>query len=153
MIDRRSLLRNGVLGGVAASIASRAPASSPPPPSSTPAFELDEATVADLQKRMETGSVSARAIAEKYLARIEALDRQGPTLRSVIEINPDAIAIAESLDAERKAGKVRGPLHGIPILLKDNIGTADRMQTTAGSLALVGAIPAADAHIVKRLRD
>ena len=156
MIDRRSLLRNGTLAGAAAALASRSAgvraeptaASAPVPP-----FELEEATVIDLQKRMTSGADSSRTLCEKYLARIEALDRSGPGLRAVLEINPDALAIAGRLDAERKAGKVRGPLHGIPILIKDNVGTADRMQTTAGSLALVGAIPASDAHIVKRLRD
>src|SRR5205807_2716219 len=88
----------------------------------------------------------------KYLARIEAIDRQGPALHSVIETNPDAVAIADGLDAERKAKGPRGPLHGIPILLKDNIATADRMMTTAGSLALTGSIAAKDAFIVQRLR-
>ena len=162
MIDRRSLLRNGALAGAAANLAGRsaaeaavvAPPTSPSSSSSTiPAFELDELTVVDLQKRMASGADSAKTLCEKYIARIEAVDRGGPTLRSVLEINPDALAIAASLDAERKAGKVRGPLHGIPVLIKDNVGTADRMQTTAGSLALVGAIPASDAAIVKRLRD
>jgi amidase len=118
-----------------------------------PAFELDEATLADLQKRMTAGSETARSIAEKYLARIDALDRKGPGLRAVLEINPDALAIAERRDAERRSGKLRGPLHGIPVLLKDNIGTADRMNTTAGSFALMGAIPASDAFLVARLRE
>ena len=158
MIDRRSLLKNGALASAAAAVAGRAsavaePAASPAPETSVAAFELEEATVADLQKRMSSGADTARTLAEKYIARIEAVDRRGPTLRAVLEINPDALSIAAGLDAERKAGKVRGPLHGIPVLIKDNVGTADRMQTTAGSLALVGAIPAADAHIVKRLRD
>jgi len=161
MIDRRSLLRTGAYAGAAVTLAGRsaeaavvAPPTSPSSSSSTiPAFELDELTVVDLQKRMASGADSAKTLCEKYIARIEAVDRGGPTLRSVLEINPDALAIAASLDAERKAGKVRGPLHGIPVLIKDNVGTADRMQTTAGSLALVGAIPASDAAIVKRLRD
>ena len=147
MLDRRSLLKNGVLGGVAAAL-SRSVSAAPAAP-----FELEEATTTDLQKRMGSGEESARTLAEKYIARIEALDRRGPALRAVLEINPDALAIADRLDAERKSGKMRGPLHGIPVLIKDNIGTADRMQTTAGSLALVGAIPASDAHIVQRLRD
>ncbi len=154
-LDRRALFKLGALGGVSALTAGaiRADAAPAAPPAPTPeAFELDEATVADLQKRMESGQDSSRSLCEKYMARIETLDRQGPMLRSVLEINPDALSIAESLDAERKAGKVRGPLHGIPILIKDNIGTADRMQTTAGSLALFGAIPAKDAHVVTRLR-
>jgi amidase len=159
MIDRRSLLKNGALAGAAATLAGRsaAEAAAVAPPSlpslTVPAFELDELTVVDLQKRMASGVDSAKTLCEKYIARIEAVDRGGPALRAVLEINPDALAIAAGLDAERKAGKVRGPLHGIPVLIKDNVGTADRMQTTAGSLALVGAIPAADAAIVKRLRD
>jgi amidase len=102
---------------------------------------------------MRSGKWTARALTERYLTRIEALDRSGPALRSVIEVNPDALAIAEGLDRERKAGRGRGPLHGIPVLVKDNIDTADRMATTAGSLALVGAKPARDAEVVRRLRE
>ena len=153
MLDRRSLLKSGVLGGAAAAISRNASAAPPPSAAQPPPSELDELTVADLQKRLASGADSARTLAEKYMAKIEAVDRQGPTLRAVLEVNPDALAIADRLDAERKAGKVRGPLHGIPVLIKDNIGTADRMQTTAGSLALVGAVPEKDAHIVQRLRD
>ena len=118
-----------------------------------PAFELDEVTIADLQERMTSGQETARSITEKYLARIAALDKQGPSLHAVLETNPEAIQIAESLDAERKAGKVRGPLHGIPVLLKDNIGTADRMTTTAGSMALEGSIPSHDSFVATRLRE
>ena len=154
-LSRRSLIRYGALGGAAAAagpLATRA--SVPPPPGpAVPPFELDEITIRDLQKRMATGADSARALVEKYTARIEALDQKGPELRAVLEINPDALAIADRLDAERRAGKLRGPLHGIPVLLKDNIGTADRMNTTAGSLALLGATPSADAFLVRRLRD
>ena len=117
-----------------------------------PAFDLEEATIADLQKRMESGQDTAHSIVQKYLARIEAIDRQGPALHSVIETNPDALSIADALDAERKAGTVRGPMHGIPVLLKDNIATADRMMTTAGSLALEGSIPEKDAFLVTQLR-
>ncbi|HEY4229448.1 MAG TPA: amidase [Thermoanaerobaculia bacterium] len=161
-LNRRALIRYGALSGAAA--LSR-PAMARPieesarelqtaaTPAPVPPFELEEATVADLQKRMESGQDTARSLVDRYLARIEAIDRQGPALRAVIEINPDAASLAEALDAERKAGKVRGPLHGIPVLVKDNIGSADRMQTTAGSLALVDARPSADAHVVKRLRD
>ncbi len=116
-------------------------------------FELEEATILDLQKRMVSGQESAPSLAEKYTARIEALDRRGPALASVLEINPDAIEIAAKLDEERKAGRVRGPLHGIPILVKDNIGTADRMTTTAGSLALEGSIPSSDSFVAKMLRE
>jgi amidase len=115
-------------------------------------FPIEEATAAALQDAMTSGRYTARQIAELYLRRIEEIDRNGPTLRSVIEINPDALAIADALDAERKAKGPRGPLHGIPILIKENIGTADRMMTTAGSLALEGSRPAKDAFIVGRLR-
>jgi amidase len=116
-------------------------------------FDLEEATIADLQKRMDEGKETTRSLVEKYLARIEAIDRQGPALRSLIETNPDALSIADRLDTERKSRGPRGPLHGIPILIKDNIATADRMMTTAGSLALVGSVPPKDATIVARLRD
>ncbi|HET9452051.1 MAG TPA: amidase, partial [Aggregicoccus sp.] len=117
-------------------------------------FELEELPVAELQARMQSGSESARSLTEKYLARIQAMDRTGELpLCSVMELNPEAAAIAAQLDAERKAGKVRGPLHGIPVLIKDNIATLDGMQTTAGSLALVGAKPLRDAHVAQRLRE
>ena len=154
-VNRRTLIRYGALGTVASALTRPALAtrSAAAPPERPPAFALEEATVGDLQKRMASGQDSARTLCEKYIARIEAMDGRGPALRSVLEVNPDALAIADRLDGERKAGKLRGPLHGIPILIKDNIGTADRMNTTAGSLALLGATPASDAHIVKRLRD
>jgi amidase len=113
---------------------------------------LPEWTISELQERMESGELTARRLAELYLERIEAVDKDGPILNSVIEVNPDALEIADALDAERKAGKIRGALHGIPILIKDNIDTHDRMQTTAGSLALEGNISAKDAFIVKQLR-
>src|SRR4051812_4897533 len=122
------------------------------PPARAP-FDLDEATIASLQQRMESGRDTARSLAEKYLARIEAIDRNGPAIRSVIEINPDALSIADRLDTERKAGRTRGPLHGIPILLKDNTATADRMMTPAGSLALANVKPPKDAFIAERLRE
>jgi amidase len=115
-------------------------------------FDLEEATIADLQHRMETGQDTARSLAEKYLARIDALDRRGPSLHSLIEINPDALAIADQLDEERRTRGPRGPLHGIPIVIKDNIATTDRMMTTAGSLALVGVRPPKEAFVVTRLR-
>jgi amidase len=122
------------------------------PACSTPRFNLEEATVADLQKRMDSGQDSSRSLVEKYLARIEAIDRGGPALHAVIEINPDARAIADALDVERRTKGPRGPLHGIPILIKDNIATADHMSTTAGSLALEGTTPPADAFVVQQLR-
>ena len=102
---------------------------------------------------MAAGRYTSRRLVDLYLERIAALDRTGPTLRAVIELNPDARAIADRLDAERRAGRVRGPLHGIPVLIKDNIDTADSMSTTAGSLALEGSIAARDAFLVTRLRD
>ena len=102
----------------------------------TDVFELDEATIADLQLRMTNGKDTARSLAQKYLKRIDEIDRNGPTLKSVIELNPDALSIAEALDEERKNRGSRGALHGIPVLIKGNIATADRMTTTAGSFAL-----------------
>jgi amidase len=117
-----------------------------------PAFPLDEATVEQLQQWMQAGRFTSRQLVDLYLARIEQIDRSGPTLRSVIEVNPDARTIADALDAERKTRGPRGPLHGIPVLIKDNIDTADSMMTTAGSLALEGSIAARDAFIVGRLR-
>ena len=118
-----------------------------------PDFELDEMTIAELQQGMQSGKYSARSLVEKYVDRIKDIDKAGPRLNSVIEINPDAESIATTLDRERKEKGPRGPLHGIPILIKDNIDTADRMMTTAGSLALVGAKPSQDAFVAKRLRE
>src|SRR6266516_2000195 len=109
------------------------------------AFALEETTIAQLQDGMKAGRLTARGVTQAYLDRIAALDRQGPMLRAVIETNPDALAIADALDAERHRGKVRGPLHGIPVIVKDNIDTHDKMQTTAGSLALEGNFAARDA--------
>ena len=143
-IRKSSAFFSGLLGVLLAT----AGAQSPRPP-----FDLEEATIADLQQRMQTGTETSRSLVEKYLARIDAIDRSGPALHSVIEINPDALAIADRLDTERKSRGPRGPLHGIPILLKDNIATGDRMMTTAGSLALEGVKPPKDAFLVQRLRD
>ncbi|MEY2501076.1 MAG: amidase [Verrucomicrobiota bacterium] len=117
------------------------------------AFEFEETTIAELQEAMRSGRHTSRSITQAYLERIQEVDKQGPALNSVIELNPDALAMAEKLDDERKAGRVRGPLHGIPVLIKDNIDTADRMQTTAGSLALVGQPAPRDAYIVEKLRE
>ncbi len=113
---------------------------------------MEEMTIRELQDRMGAGELTARSVVENYLERIETLDQNGPRVNSVIEINPDALAIADALDAERKADNTRGLLHGIPILLKDNIDTKDRMMTTAGSLALEGSIAPRDAFIVECLR-
>ncbi|HEX7975043.1 MAG TPA: amidase family protein [Anaerolineales bacterium] len=114
---------------------------------------MEELSILELQARMASGELAARQLAEQYLERIAAIDRQGPELNSVIELNPDALAAAEALDRERAGGRVRGPLHGIPLLLKDNIDTGDRMTTTAGSLALEGSIAAQDAFLAGRLRE
>ena len=125
----------------------------PEPRTAIPAaFELDEITIAQLQDDMRTGKRTARSIAEAYLARIEEIDGRGPRITSVIETNPDALTIADELDRERRGGRLRGPMHGIPVLLKDNIDTADRMKTSAGSLALATSIATNDAFIVRRLR-
>ena len=115
-------------------------------------FELEEMTLDALQRAMAQGRYTAVQLVDLYTRRIEAIDRGGPALRSIIEVNPDARTIAAALDAERTAGRVRGPLHGIPIVIKDNIDTADRMMTTAGSLALEGPAPGRDAFVVERLR-
>ena len=113
---------------------------------------LPEWTIAELQEKMESGELTSRRLAALYLGRIEAVDKSGPYINSIIELNPDALEIADSLDEERKAGKTRSALHGVPILIKDNIDTNDRMQTTAGSLALEGHVAEKDAFVVKQLR-
>jgi amidase len=118
-----------------------------------PMFDFDEITLAALQAGMKSGIFTARSIAEKYLARIDAIDKHGPAVNSIIELNPDALAIADALDHERKTKGPRGPLHGIPVLIKDNIATRDGMQTTAGSLALVGSVPPKDAFVARKLRE
>ncbi len=116
-------------------------------------FELDEISIQNLQDGMKSGRFTAYSIVEKYLARIEEIDKRGPAVNSVIELNPDALAIAEMLDKERKTKGPRGPLHGVPVLIKDNIATHDRMMTTAGSLALAGSIPPKDSFVAKKLRE
>ena len=159
MIDRRRFLGTTVLGGAGLAMAPAAcsPAGSGDSPTQetdvTAPFELDEITVDDLQRAMESGEHTSRSITELYLNRIEAMNRQGPELRAVIETNPEALAIADRLDAEREASGARGPLHGIPVAIKDNIDTHDQMTTTAGSLALEGSIPLQDSFIVQRLRE
>lgn len=127
-----------------------APASSAAPQKE---FELDELTISQLQEGMKSGKFTARSLVRKYLERIDDVDKGGPAINSVIEINPEAVSIAEALDRELKEKGPRGPLHGVPILIKDNIGTADRMMTTAGSLAMLGSRPALDAFVAKRLRE
>jgi amidase len=160
----QGLSRRTLLGGAAAAstlVALDVQAESSPSNTARPSapasrgapFELEEATVSELQAAMASGKYTARGLAELYLTRIREHDRVGELpLLSVMELNPDALAIAAALDEERKAKGPRGPLHGIPVLIKDNIATADKMQTTAGSLALVGAVPSRDAFVVERLR-
>lgn len=116
-------------------------------------FLLKETTIDELQQQMQNGKLSSARITQMYLQRIEAIDKSGPQLNAVIEINPDAMMIARAMDEERKAGTLRSPLHGVPILIKDNINTADKMMTTAGALVLKGNIAAEDAFIVARLRE
>ncbi|HEV2864071.1 MAG TPA: amidase [Pyrinomonadaceae bacterium] len=146
-INRRTFIQTGALGALSLALRPARGAAQ-----QGTKFDWEELTIADAQAAMKSGRVTARKLAEMYLERIDRIDRRGPALRSVIETNPDAFAIANALDRERAAGRVRGPLHGVPVLIKDNIDTADRMETTAGSLALVGAKPARDAYIVERLR-
>ena len=153
-LSRRKFLGSAAVVG-AASLAS--PAFARPrfqqPPADVKPFELDEVTVAELQDGMKSGKFTARSLAHKYLDRIAEIDKQGPAINAIIELNPDALSIADALDAERKTKGPRGPLHGIPVLIKDNIGTADRMMTTAGSLALSGFTPAKDSGVARRLRE
>ena len=113
---------------------------------------LDDLTITDLQAGLQSGKYTARSLVEQYTARIESMDKRGPTLNHVLEINPDALTLADQRDAERKAGKPHGPLHGIPVLIKDNIDTADRMHTSAGSLALATSTPSRDSWVAERLR-
>ncbi len=160
-MDRRHFLQQTVIGGAA--LAAGSPTLAQTPIAQEPervasatlsvGDEVVERGVDDLRRALESGQLSSRALTQAYLRRIDAIDRQGPALNSVIELNPDALDIAEGLDSERKAGRIRGPLHGIPVLIKDNIDTADLMKTTAGSLALVGAKPPLDAGLVVRLRE
>lgn len=156
-INRRSFLKNSSLAGL-----SMAAFTTPPNASSVKRdaekkvdddFELLEATIDWLQRKMQSGQYTSVDITNKYLKRIAAIDRSGPKLNAVIELNPDALGIAAALDKERIEGKLRGPLHGIPLLIKDNIDTGDQMMTTAGSLALLGNKALQDAFIVKKLRE
>src|SRR5437879_12005955 len=147
-MNRRTFVRKGVIGGaglasvsLAISETSIASSSATLPP---PAFELDELTIADLQSGMASGKYTAHSLARKYLDRIDDIDKHGPAINSIIELNPPAPSIATELNKERTAEGARGPVHGIPVIIKDNIDTHDRMTTTAGSLALGGSIPLQD---------
>jgi amidase len=163
-MNRRNFLKNSSLTGVSLTALAVVGCNSPGGSRSTdtaaaPAavaapteFALNEATIDVLQQKMQQGIYTSRSITELYLKRIEQIDKAGPGLHAVIEVNPDALAIADQLDKERKAGSLRGPMHGIPVLVKDNIDTGDKMMTTAGSLALVGHRAAQDAFIIAQLR-
>ncbi len=164
--SRRRFLQGTLVGSATAAItplltpalaaaraaAPAATASQGTPPPEVTSFELDEITTSDLQDGLKSGKFTARSLVEKYSARINEVDKQGPAVNSVIEVNPDAASIADALDQERKAKGPRGPMHGIPVLIKDNIATADSMMTTAGSLALVGSKPPKDSAVAQRLR-
>lgn len=150
-MSRRALLQLGALAAAGASVGGlgrRAPAHA-----ANVTFDVEEVNIVDLQAAMASGRVTAVDLVDIYVSRIEAIDRNGPTLRSVLEINPDARDIARALDEERRNKGARGPLHGIPMLLKDNIDTADKLHTTAGSLALAGSRPPRDATIAAKLRE
>jgi amidase len=161
--SRRSFLQTTLIGGTAATLtpiyAAGAAArdislagSTGPQPADVRPFELEEMTIPELQDGMKSGKFTAHSLAEKYLERIDELDKRGPAVNAIIEINPDALSIADALDQERKAKGPRGPLHGIPVVIKDNIDTADRMMTTAGSLALLGSKPPKDSFVAQKLR-
>ena len=154
--SRRRFLRASLvttLGSAAYPALGTSPAAAQEPSSATPReFELDELSIADLQQAIQSGKETSRTLTEKYLARIQDIDKAGPMINSVIEVNPDALAIAEARDRERVDSGLRGPLHGMPILIKDNIDTSDKMNTTAGSLALLGSTPPRDAFVITQLR-
>ena len=164
-MERRNFIKNSSLAGLTlASMGVIASCNTSPvkekkeevektPAPNTGDFELNEITIDALQKKMQSGEYTSRSITQLYLNRIDAIDKKGPAINSVIELNPDALAIADSMDMERKNGKVRGPMHGIPVLIKDNIDTGDNMMTTTGALALVGNKAAKDAFIIRQLRD
>ncbi|GAB4012036.1 amidase [Spirosoma migulaei] len=156
-MNRRSFVKASSVLSVTASAltACSTPKSESPETDSAPfvdEFALNELTINELQQKMQSGEYTAEAITQLYLDRIQAIDKKGPRLNAVIELNPDALTIAKSMDQERKDGKLRGPMHGIPVLIKDNIDTNDQMMTTAGSLALEGHKAAKDAFVVAQLR-
>lgn len=152
-MKRRSFFKTTAIGGSALAISGVTACSTEAPKEkevNLVEFDLNEASVAQLQLKMESGELTSESVCKKYLERIELVD---PILKAVIELNPDALEIARKLDEERKTGKVRGSLHGIPVMIKDNIDTGDKMQTTAGSLALEGNVVEKDAFIVNKLRE
>ncbi len=164
-VNRRDFLRSGVAGAVLVGpLRALEPSDSSREPRtvqgavagarSVPEFELDEVTVGQLQQKLASGEYTSRRLTELYLSRIQEIDRPGAVaLNAIIELNPEAVATADAMDAERRAKGPRGPLHGIPVLIKDNIDTADRMRTSAGSLALADSIAPLDAGVTRRLRE
>jgi amidase len=157
-MQRRNFLKTGAIGGLTLSALGVSGHASTPKNKKTAngisdAFELEEVTIDILQQKMQSGAYTSRSITQLYLRRIDAIDKSGPALNAIIALNPDALSMADALDKERAAGKVRGPLHGIPVLIKDNINTKDKTPTTAGSLALADNFPTKDAFIIHRLRD
>ncbi len=154
-LSRRSLLKSVACAAgtaIPALSAGRALAAATPAAPAVKPFAFEEATITGLQAKMQSGEISAQTITQAYLSRIEDVDKAGPRVNSVIEVNPEALEIAETLDRERKQKGSRGPMHGIPVLIKDNIDTGDRMQTTAGSLALMGSRPSQDSTVAQKLR-
>ncbi len=156
--SRRKFLKTSVVGGIAA--VSLPPLSFAEKASSSPLLkvdiqpsEFDEITIKELMEGLKSGKYTVRSIAEEYITRINKIDKNGPAINSVIQLNPEALTIADALDKELKEKGPRGPLHGIPILIKDNIDTADKMETTAGSLALLGSKSQKDSFVAKRLRE
>jgi amidase len=155
-MKRRKFLQSAALGGalaVSKPAALLASNNAVTPEYLLKEFDLEELTISDLQEGMKSGKFTAHSLVRKYVERVSDVDRGGPKINSVIEVNPEAAAIAEALDQERKQGRMRGPLHGVPILIKDNIDTADRMMTTAGSLALEGSHATNDSFVAKKLRN
>ncbi len=156
-MERRKFLLSSLLGGAAVSVPFINSCKPGPVKEikqvTSYESELDEVTITELQGWLESGRFTSENIVNLYLERIQDIDKEGPGLNSIIEINPDAVKIAQQLDAERKSGKLRGVLHGIPIVVKDNIDTADKMATTAGSLALAKNIAQKDAFIITKLRE
>src|SRR5260221_13288495 len=163
-MERRDFIKNSSLAGIAITSAAVIASCNAPVkeekqgPAKTPGskaddFVLNEITIDGLQQKMQSGEYTSRSITQLYLDRIDAIDKKGPAINAVIEINPGALSIADEMDKERKSGKLRGPLHGIPVLIKDNINTGDKMMTTAGALALLGNKAPKDAFIIKQLRE
>ena len=157
-MHRRNFLKTGSVAGLALTAAAAGTSTLLAAPIDAEAsaidnFTLKEATITDLQQKMKSKVLTSRSITEMYLKRIAEIDKSGPRLNAIIELNPDALTIADKLDAERRAGKVRGPMHGIPVLIKDNINTGDKMHTTAGALAIADNIATHDAFIAAKLRE